>query len=129
MSLGRYSLIVLGVVGIPLGLLWPVLRAAEDPRAPWAALAGAGLAALNSLLAYCLVLFSIDRSNRVFLGAVLGGMLGRMVLLLGAVAAGIVLLDLPRAPFAGSLIGYFVLLLILELAILQRRTTPRSEPR
>ena len=129
MSLGRYALIVLGVVGIPLGLLWPVLRAAGDPRVAWAALAGGGLAALNTLLAYCLVLLSIDRSNRVFLGAVLGGMLGRMALLLAAVAAGIALLDLPRVPFAGSLIGYFVLFLILELAILQRRTTPRPEPR
>lgn len=123
MSLGRYALVVLATVEGSLALLWPSLLGSLEPRGRWAAAAGGALAALNTLLAYCLVLWSQPRSTNVFLGAVLGGMVGRMALMLGAVVALVLALGLPKVPLAISLLSYFVLFLVLELAILQKRTT------
>jgi hypothetical protein len=57
-----------------------------------------------------------------FLGAVLGGMVGRMALMLAAVMAAVLWLGLPSLPLVVSLLAYFVLFLILEIAILHRQT-------
>ena len=78
MSLGRYALIVLATVALGLALAWPLGLRGVEPRARWAALLGGALAALNTLAAYALVSWSIGRSTNAFLGAVLGGMVGRM---------------------------------------------------
>lgn len=122
MSFGKYALLVLSIVGGSLALLWPSVLGALAPRGRWAACAGGALAALNALAAYALVLWSQRRSTNVFLGAVLGGMLGRMALVLGAVVALVQGAGLPKLPLAASLLGYFVVFLVIELAILQKRT-------
>lgn len=129
MTLGRYALIVLGIVGGTLPLVWPALAGSVDRQVLWAVLTGAGLAALNTLLAYSLVLWSERRSTNLFLRAVLWGMAGRMAFTLAAMAAAILALGLPKVPLAVSLLSYFVLFLVLELAILQKRTTPCPEAR
>lgn len=129
MSFARYSLIVLGFAGGSAAVLWPLLGRFLGERERLAAAAGAGLAVLNALAAYATVLWSERRSTNVFLGAVLGGMLGRMALLLAAVAAGVLLLGLPKVPLALGLLAYFAVYLVLELAILQKRTTPRVQAR
>jgi hypothetical protein len=106
--------------------LWPLLaRLGEASRA--AALFGGLIAGANTLLAYGLVLWSERRSTQAFLGAVLGGMVGRMGLMLVAVLAGVLLLGLPKVPLAISLLAYFVAFLVVELAILQRRTSPQVQ--
>jgi len=128
-SFGRYALTVIGIVLISLGVLWLPLLGALAPRERWAALAGGALAALNTLAAYALVLWSQRRSTQVFMRAILGGMVGRMALMLAAVVAGILGLGLPTIPLTVSLLGYFVLFLVVELAILQRRTTAQVEHR
>ena len=125
MSFARYSLIVLALAGGSAAALWPLLGRFLGERERLAAVAGAGLAVLNALGAYAIVLWSERRSTNVFLGAVLGGMLGRMALLLAAVVAGVLLLGLPKLPLALSLLAYFVVFLVLELAILQKMTTPQ----
>ncbi|MGE0453455.1 MAG: hypothetical protein AB7O37_00225 [Vicinamibacteria bacterium] len=125
MSFARYSLIVLASAGGSAAALWPLLGRFLGERERLAAAAGAGLAVLNALGAYAIVLWSERRSTSVFLGAVLGGMLGRMALLLAAVVAGVLLLGLPKLPLALSLLAYFVAFLVLELAILHKKTTPR----
>jgi hypothetical protein len=119
-SLGKYAFLVLAVVATLLAGAWPLLSA--DTASRWAVVAGGALAAANNILAYFLVLWSSGRSTNAFLGAVLGGMVGRMALVLAAVAAGILLLGLPKVPFATSLLAFFVLFLVLELTILHRRT-------
>jgi hypothetical protein len=124
-SFARYSLIVLALAGGSAAALWPLLGRFLGERERLAAVAGAGLAVLNALGAYAIVLWSERRSTNVFLGAVLGGMLGRMALLLAAVVAGVLLLGLPKLPLALSLLAYFVVFLVLELAILQKKTTPQ----
>jgi hypothetical protein len=118
-SFGRYAALVLAVVVVSLGALWPLL--AEESRT--AALFGAGLAAANTLAAYALVLWAAGRSTNAFLGAVLGGMVGRMGVMLAAVVAAVLFLGLPKVPLAVSLLAYFVLFLVFELTILQRRTS------
>lgn len=119
-------MIVTACVLGPLALLWPALaRLGDAGRA--AVLFGGLLAGANTLLAYALVLWSERRSTQAFLGVVLGGMVGRMALMLGAVVAGVLVLGLPKVPLAVSLLAYFVAFLVLELAILQRKTSPQVQ--
>jgi hypothetical protein len=118
-TLARYAALVVGAVGVSLGVAWPALPAA----ARGAVLAGALLAALNTVCAYFLALWSAGRSNSTFFTAVLGGMVARMLVLLGAVLAGVLLAGLPKVPFTVSLLAYFVAFLVLELAVLSRRST------
>lgn len=122
MSLGKYSLLVIVVALSSLLLAWPIVLRRMDMPARWAALYGSALALVNTILAHSIVLWSDRRSTNVFLGAVLGGMVGRMGLLLIAVLAGVLVLDLPKVPLAVALLAYFVLFLVMELAILHRRS-------
>jgi hypothetical protein len=112
---------VIGVASSLLVLAWPLGLRKLDAASRWAALYGSALAVLNTILAHFLVQWSARRSTNVFLGAVLGGMVGRMALLLLAVVAGIVMLELPRLPLAASLLSCFVLFLVMEMIILHRR--------
>jgi hypothetical protein len=118
-TFARYVAVVLGAVGASLCAAWPMLAAEARP----AVLAGALLAAANTILAYFLALWSADRSNNTFFVAVLGGMLARMTVLLGAVLIAVLVLGLPKLPLIFSLLAYFVAFLVLELAVLSRRTT------
>jgi hypothetical protein len=128
MSLVRYSILVTGTAVVTFGLAWALaLRRADGPTRGAAAY-GAALALANTLAAHGLVLWSSRRSTNAFLGAVLGGMVGRMGLMLAAVVAGILLLGLPSLPLAASLLSYFVVFLIMELTVLHRRTTTLTAP-
>ena len=127
MSFGRYALVVVAILMGTLGLAWPLGLRGLDSRARWAALAGGVLAVVNTLAAYGLVLWSAGRSTNAFMGAVLGGMVGRMGLMLLAVVAGVLALGLPKVPLAISLLSYFVLFLGVELAILHKRV-PAGAP-
>ena len=121
MSFGRYTAVVVGILAGTLSLAWPLGLRGLEPRARWAALAGGALAALNTLAAYGLVLWSAGRSTNAFMGAVLGGMVGRMGAMLLAVVGLILALGLPKVPLAVSLLAYFVVFLVMELAILHKR--------
>jgi hypothetical protein len=116
-KLGRYALIVIGVLGATLVPLWAVLPPAPRP----AVLLGASLATANTLAAFALARWAAPRSTQAFLWAVLGGMTVRMALVGALVAVAIVALDAPPLPLAVSLLAYFGLFLILELTILARR--------
>lgn len=122
-------MIVLSVVAASLALLWPVLRDSADGRGYAAAAFGGALAAANAIAAYVLALWGAGRSQTAFLGAVLGGMVGRMGLMLLAVVGGILILGLPKVPLAVSLLSYFVAFLVLELSVLHRRTSRPVEAR
>ena len=122
MTLARYTAVVLGAVGASLCAAWPLLAAEARP----AVLTGALLAAVNTVCAYFLALWSAGRSNNAFFTAVLGGMLGRMTVLLGAVLVGVLVVGLPKLPLTFSLLAYFVAFLVLELAVISRRPTGAS---
>ena len=122
MSLIRYFFLVLGIALPTLALAWAVALSRADSPTRWAAAFGASVAIANTIAAHALVRWSERRSTNAFLAAVLGGMVGRMALMLAAVVAGVVWLGLPKLPLVGALLPYFVLFLVVELAILQRQT-------
>ena len=119
MSLTRYATIVAVAVGAPLVVL-ALLRGEDDPHGVRSAAFGAVLAGLNAVLAYAIVLWSQKRGGRAFMAAVLGGMFGRMTMMLAAVAYGLGMLDLRRLPLVVALLGYFVIFLTMELLVLHR---------
>ncbi len=122
MSVGRYSFLVLGVAGATLGPAWLLIVRRLDDPARAAVAYGAALAILNTIAAHGLLRWSAGRSTSAFLRAVLGGMVGRMALLLAAVVAGLLAFGLPRLPLVVALLAYFVVFLALELSILHRET-------
>jgi hypothetical protein len=129
-SLGRYSILVLGVALATLALAWPAALRRLDAPARAAVGFGASVALANTIAAHALVRWSAGRSTNAFLRAVLGGMVARMALMLAALLAGFFLLGLPRLPLAFSLLSYFVLFLTMELAIAHRQTgTPAGAAR
>jgi hypothetical protein len=100
-----------------LGLVVPV-----ETKARAAIVFGALLAILNTLVAHSLVSWSERRSTPAFFGAVLGGMVGRMAVMLAAVITGVLLLGLPRLPLVVSLLAYYTLFLVMELTVQHRHT-------
>ena len=119
MSLRRYTLIVVGLIGSSQA----VTVLACDPATGSASLYGASLAAVNALLAHALVVWSASRSPTVFLGAVLGGMAVRLLALLALVVVGVRLLGLPPLPLVFSLLAHFATFQTLELLVLHRKTS------
>jgi hypothetical protein len=126
-SLGRYAALVVGIAVSVLGLAGLVTLGSLEASGRWAVFYGATLAVLNTVTAHSLVLWAERRPTRAFLTAILGGMLGRMLIMLLAVVAGVLLLDLPTIPLALSLLFFFVLFLVMEITILHRRPTPARE--
>jgi hypothetical protein len=119
-SVGRYTATAAIVVASSLGAVVLGLRGRLDAADIAALVVGAALALANSVAAYGLVTWSAERSTAWFFRAILGGMLARMTFLLGAVLVGILFLDLPRLPLVFSLLGYFVALLVFEVAVVAR---------
>ena len=118
MSLPRYTILVLALGAATLTAVAFLVPSGTPVRT--AVVLGAALATLNTLAAHALVAWSERRSTKVFLAAVLGGMAGRMALMLAAVLVGVLGLGLPRLPLVVSLLGYFVLFLIMELTLQHR---------
>jgi hypothetical protein len=124
LSLRRYTLLVTGVAASSLLVAWSLGLGGRDTASRWATLYGGALAVLNAVAAYFLVVWSDRRPTSVFFRVVLWGTAGRMAALVGAVAAGILVLGLPRLPLVVSVLAYFVVFLALELTILHRRVAP-----
>lgn len=127
MSLPRYSILVLAVVTVTLAIALSLIPSEAPVRTAMAF--GAALATLNTLAAHALVEWSRGQSTKLFLGALLGGMAGRMALMLAVVTLGVLGLGLPRLPLVVSLLVYFVLFLIVELTVQHRHTAGAAETR
>ena len=95
MTLGKYTMLVLGVVAAAAVVTVPLALRDLDAPARAAIAYGTALAVLNTLAAHALVVWSDGRPTQAFLRAVLGGMLGRMAAVLVAVVAGVLVLGLP----------------------------------
>lgn len=129
MSLGRYAGFVVAVVAGSLGVVWLGFGRRLAPEALQAVVLGAVVAAANTLAAYGLVRWAEKRSTNAFMGAVLGGMVGRMGLMLGAVVAAVLVQGVPKVPLAVSLLAYFVFFLVFEIAVLQKQRPGAAEAR
>jgi hypothetical protein len=115
-----FTLVVLGLVALTLpAALWACRSLGG--AAQGAIALGAGLAVLNTVVAYGLARAAEKRPPKAFVAMVLGGMLARMACLLVAVVVAIRGLGAPQVPLVLALLGYYVPLLVFELTVLQRR--------
>jgi hypothetical protein len=110
---------VAGAAGVTLAALLAVVPSSSRS----AVVAGAVLATANTLVAYGLVLWTEGQPLKRFLAALLGGMIGRLGLLLASVTAAVLWLGLPQVPLVLSLMGYFTAFLGLETIVVHRRTS------
>jgi len=126
-TLLRYSILVLLVLTATLAAV--VRLAPADAAMRLAVFFGAALATLNTLAAHALATWSERRSTHAFFAAVLGGMVGRMAVLLAAFVLGVLVLGLPRLPLVVSLLAYFTLFMLMELAVQHRHWRRAAEAR
>ncbi len=126
MSVTRYAVLVAASVATIFAASSLLLDGLGD-RAHAAILFAGVAAGLNAVAAYFLARRALSRSSGEFVRLVLGGMTARMMALLAVVAAGLVVLDLPKVPLVFSLLTHFVLFLILEITLLSRRVPVTRE--
>lgn len=110
-----------GIVAATVAATTAVSAVSLEGRSAQAASLGALLAGLNALAAYGLVLWSQGRSNAAFMKAILGGLTLRLLSMLLAVVVALRALGVAELPFVISLLFHFVLFLLAELWLVQRR--------
>jgi hypothetical protein len=91
-----------------------------------AVIAGGVLSTVNVLAGFLMIELTFEKSYSTFLKAVLGGMGIIMVALLGLMALGIAVLHLHTLAFATSLLGFYLVYLVLEILYLQKKVDGKS---
>jgi hypothetical protein len=122
-SFPRRIAIVLGVAGVALA--YPLYRLGSGDVVV-AVVVGALLSTANVLAGFLMIELTFEKSYSSFLKAVLGGMGIRMALLLGLMALGIAVLHLDTLWFSGSLLGFYLLYLVLEILYLQKKVDVKN---
>ena len=108
------ALAVIGLVIVPLTLY-------SDPEIVQSVVAS-GLASLFHLLVgYALIEWGFDKSNTTFLKIILGGTLIRMIILVGVVFILIRIYQFHTMSLMFSFLAYYVLNLVLEIYLLQKK--------
>ena len=125
MTFRRYAALVVAVVASSLLLVRLLLPADVFPVVAF----GAGLATLNTLAAFFLTTWSVNKPMRTFMTAVLGGMGVRMAVMLGAVVFALEILGMPQIPLVISVLVPFVVFLGLELWLTAVRRPATAEAR
>ncbi len=92
-----------------------------------ACIAGLTISVANVLAGYAAIEYSINKSYMVFLKAVLGGMGVRMLVMLGALLILIKVFQFQALPLVGSLMGFYILFLILEILFMQKQLNKKAE--
>ncbi len=92
-----------------------------------AAAVGAVLSTLNALAGFLAIEYAFDKSYTTFLKAVLGGMGVRMVVMLGALLALILLLRVHAVALTLSMLGFYLVYLILEILCIQRKMLTKGQ--
>ena len=92
-----------------------------------ACIAGVSISVTNVMAGYAAIEYSIDKSYTVFLKAVLGGMGLRMLVMLGALVILIEVFHFQTMPLVFSLMGYYVLFLVLEILFMQKKMNKKAE--
>jgi hypothetical protein len=110
--------VVAGAAAYPL-LAW------GTPEIYWGVGAGALLSTANVLAGYWTVERSFHRSHTAFMKAVIGGMGLRMAGMLGAMLLCLSVLKLHTIAFTGSLLGLYVIFLVLEILYLQNKVSTK----
>jgi hypothetical protein len=118
--------VALTLCGVSALAAYPLSRYGS-PEVITAAAIGALLSTVNVLLGFFAIEYAIDKSYTVFLKAVLGGMGIRMLLLLGAMLVLILVFHLHAVAFTVSLLGLYLIYLILEILFIQKKVLLRNQ--
>jgi len=108
-----------------LVMAYPLVRLGST-EVVLAVIAGGILSTANVLAGFLMIELTFEASYSTFLKAVLGGMGIRMVVLLGLMALGIAVLHLHTLAFAVSLLGFYLIYLVLEILHLQKKVDGKS---
>lgn len=119
----RRIAIVLGAAVVVLA--YPLYRLGSGD-AVVAVVVGALLSTANVLAGFLMIELTFEKSYSSFLKAVLGGMGIRMSVLLGLMALGIAVLHLDAMWFSVSLLGFYLLYLVLEILYLQKKVDVKN---
>jgi hypothetical protein len=106
--------LVAGGAAYPL-LLW------GTPEIYWGVGVGALLSTANVLIGYWTIERTFHRSHTTFMKAVIGGMGLRMAGMIGAMLLCLAVLKLHTIAFTTSLLGLYVIFLVLEILYLQNK--------
>lgn len=121
----KFPLQVLATLVFGLGLAALFLAGKGEGLMP-AVLAGAGLSALNVLAGFVSIEYSRGKSSETFLRAVLGGMVIRMMAMAAVLVALVKLAGLHMVALVVSLLGFYLVFLVLELMYIQRAVSTRK---
>ncbi|HCA78897.1 MAG TPA: hypothetical protein DEP53_04105 [Bacteroidetes bacterium] len=108
----------IGLVIIPLALL-------SEPAVVRSVVASGAASLFHLLVGYALIEFGFDKSNTTFLKIILGGTLVRMIVLVGVVFVLIRVYQFHTMSLMLSFLAYYVLNLILEIYLLQKKVALR----
>ncbi len=117
----RFPLQVLLVLLVPGGVAAWLLAIYGSEEMLIAAAAGALLSTLNVLAGFLTIEYAFEKSYTTFLKSVLGGMGIRMALMIGALLVLIRFVQLHAVALTLSVLGFYLVYLVLEILFLQRR--------
>jgi hypothetical protein len=89
-------------------------------------IAGGVMSLVNLLLGYLAIEISFERSHTTFLKYVLGGMVGRLLLMWGVFLLLIRLYSFHSASLMFSLLFFYIMSLVLEIFYLQKRISTKK---
>lgn len=106
---------------------YPLLRYAP-PDVVTAVALGAALGTLNVLAGFAAIEHAFNKSYTVFLRWVLGGMGLRLLVLLGLLAALILVFHVNATALVVSVLGFYAVYLVLEILFIQRKVLTKTQP-
>ena len=89
-------------------------------------IAGGVMSFINLLLGYAAIEISYERSHTTFLKYVLGGMVGRLMLMWGTLLVLIRFYHFHSASLMLSLLFFYIMNLVLEIFYLQKRVSSKK---
>jgi hypothetical protein len=106
-------------------LAYPLARLATRETI-LAVVAGALLSTINVLLGFLAIEYSFEKSYTAFMKAVLGGMVARMMIMLGAMVALILLFHVDAVALTVSMLGFYLIYLVMEVQYVQKKVLVRN---
>jgi hypothetical protein len=104
---------------------YPAMQAGNQVLA--AVIIGAVLSTANVLVGFLAIEYSFEKSHATFLKAVLGGMGIRIVVMLALLVLLIRYAGLPVVALVVSVLGFYVIFLVLELLYIQRKVSHKYQ--
>jgi hypothetical protein len=118
----RVAVVVLAAVVVAA---YPLVRL-HNPEVLYAAVAGCALSTLNALAGFLAMEIAFGKSYATFLKAVLWGMGVRMLVMLGVLTLLIAVYHMQTMALAVSLLGFYIIYLVLEILYLQKKVLVKN---